>query len=226
VSDHPPAQPGADSRPPAPVTLIPAGHQGKLSTPGRDAVPVRVFERGSDVLMLVVLLDADTGLEPAPTEPMLLEYSSGHGLVRVCGEATMEARDLIRFAPAAPAEVLQRRDFVRIDAGQPVALNDALEGSAVEAHAVDISGGGMLLHGLDDFDEGERVRFTLALAPGEPPIHGTARVVRIEGKSRRGVVFEAISSSDRQRLIHFIFDRQRAARARTRDSARKSRRTR
>ena len=72
-------------------------------------MPVRVFERGNDVLMLVVLLNADSGVEPERTEPVLLEYSSAQGLVRMHGEARLEQRDLIRFSavatprgPAAP----------------------------------------------------------------------------------------------------------------------------
>jgi hypothetical protein len=211
-------------QPPSSVRLIPAGHQGKLTAPGHETMPVRVFERGSDVLMLVVLLDADTGVEPERTEPVLLEYSSAQGLVRMHGEARLEQRDLIRFCAAEEPEVLQRREFVRIDAPQPVQLTDTT-GTPIATHAVDISGGGMLLRGLEQLDEGERLRFSLDLGPGEPPLEGRARVVRIDEEGHRGIVFEAISSTERQRLIHFIFDRQRVARAKTRDGARNRRRT-
>jgi hypothetical protein len=216
------SEPG--SEPLAEVRLISAGHQGKLSASGHDDVPVRVFERGSDVLMLVILLDGDPGIEPDPTEPALLEYSSGHGLVRLHGEAEIEQRDLIRFRASHDAEVLQRREFVRIDAPQPVVLEgDRLDGP-LQTHAVDVSGGGMLLRGLDSFQEGHRLRFSLELGDDQPPVAGSARVVRTGDDGQRGVVFEAISSTERQRLIHFIFDRQRAARAKTRDGARRLRR--
>ena len=210
-------------RPPAPVTLIPTGHEGKLIAPGHETMPVRVFERGSDVLMLVVLLDADSGVEPERTEPVLLEYSSAQGLVRMHGEARLEQRDLIRFSPAQPPEVLQRREFVRIDAPQPVELTDPV-GTPIATHAVDISGGGMLLRGLEQLDEGQMLRFRLDLGGEEAPLEGRARVVRIDEEGHRGLVFEAISSSERQRLIHFIFDRQRVARAKTRDGTRTRRR--
>jgi hypothetical protein len=209
----------------APVHLIPAGLPGRLTASGGDQVPVRVFERGSDVLMLVVLLDADTGLEPPPLEPVLLEYTSAQGLVRLQGRAIIEKPDLIRFAPAQAPEVLQRREFVRVDAPQPVRLTDEV-GATIATHAVDVSGGGMLLCGLEEFSEGQRLRFTLELGPGQEPVQGTARVVRTVGDGgRRGVVFEAISSTERQRLVHFIFDRQRAARAKTRNGARRKRRS-
>lgn len=209
---------------PGPVRLIPAGHQGKLTPPGQDALPVRVFERGGDLLMLVVLLDADTGVQPAATEPALLEYSSVQGLVRLHGDAHLEQRDLIRFTPAEPAEVLQRREFVRIDAPQPVQLTDPV-GAPITTHAVDISGGGMLLRDLEALQEGQVLRFSLNLGDDEPPLQGRARVVRVDADGQRGLVFEAISAHERQRLIHFIFDRQRVDRAKTRDRGRHRRRT-
>lgn len=213
-----------DEPPLAPVRFHPAARQGQLRAPGHDAMPVRVFERDRDALMLVVLLDADTGVAPEATPPLLLEYSSAQGLVRLQGRAEMEERDLIRFRPEAPAEVLQRREFVRIDAAAPVQLTDAQDGTPIAAHAIDVSGGGMLLHGREPLQEGQRVRFALELGPGQAPIEGTARVVRTEGAGQCGVVFEAISSAERQRLIHFIFDIQRAALARTRIGNRRKRR--
>jgi hypothetical protein len=200
------------------VRLIPTGRPGRLSKGGRDDVPVRVFERGSDVLMLVTLLSADSGVKAEPVEPALLEYSSGQGLVRLRGEAALEQRDLIRFRPEEPAEVLQRREFVRIDSPQPVVVD-----GAQRTHAVDISGGGMLLRGLEHLVEGQRVRFSLELSDSEPPIQGGARVVRAGREGQRGLVFDAILPGERQRLIHFIFEKQRIARARTRDGAGKRR---
>ena len=202
------------------VRLIPGGHAGRLIAAGRDHVPVRVFERGSDVLMLVTLLNADSGVAPEPLEPALLEYSSAQGLVRLRGQASLEQRDLIRFRPEQPAEVLQRREFVRIDSPQPVVVD-----GSVRTHAVDISGGGMLLRGLEHLQEGQRVRFSLELGGSEPPIQGGAQVVRAGEAGQRGLVFDAITAGERQRLIHFIFERQRIARARTRDGGRRKRRT-
>ena len=201
------------------VRLIPTGKSGRLRASGAGEVPVRVFERGTDVLMLVTLLSADSGVAPEPLEPALLEYSSAQGLVRLHGEAELEQRDLIRFRPAEPPEVLQRREFVRIDSPQPVTVD-----GAVRTHAVDISGGGMLLRGLEHLREGQRVRFSLELGASEPPIQGGARVVRAGREGQRGLVFDAITPKERQRLIHFIFEKQRLARARTRDGGRRGRR--
>ena len=174
--------------------------------------------------MLVVLLAADEGLKPEPIEPMLLEYTSAHGLVRLRGDAVLEERDLLRFTAAEEPEIVQRREFVRVEDVQPVVVETGGAGS-VKTHAIDVSGGGMLLSGAERLELNTQIRFQLELE-GELPIEGRARVVRADGGERRGVVFEEIDEADRQRLIRFIFDRQRAALARTRDQAARRRRTR
>jgi c-di-GMP-binding flagellar brake protein YcgR len=107
--------------------------------------------------------------------------------------------------------VVQRREFVRVDASQPVVLIGEEDGSVVSAHAIELSGGGMLLAGPTALTLEASVRFTLNLGPGHLPISGLGHVVRVEGGGRYAVAFDAITHSDRQRLIHFIFQRQRDA---------------
>ena len=206
------------------VRLI-TGYEGKLTTPVGERVPVRVVERADHTLMLVVLLAVDEGLKPEPIEPMLLEYTSAHGLVRLRGEAVLEERDLLRFTAAEEPEIVQRREFVRVEDVQPVVVEAGGPRDAVKTHAIDVSGGGMLLSGAERLELDAQIRFRLELE-GELPIEGRARVVRADGGERRGVVFEEIDEADRQRLIRFVFDRQRAALARTRDQAARRRRTR
>jgi len=93
-----------------------------------------------------------------------------------------------------------------------------VEGTATieNAHAVDLSGGGMLLNGPQTLALDDRVRFRLHLDADNPPIRGKARVVRCADDDRRALKFVQITAADRQRLIHFIFDRQRMERAKTR----------
>jgi hypothetical protein len=186
-----------------------------LTTPVGERVPVRVFERGSDLLMLVMMLESGEQLHGDPAEPLLLEYESVRGLVRFHGEAQLDGSDLIRFHVHDEPEVLQRREFVRVDAAQPVVIATEDGDVPVATHAIDISGGGMLLSGPGILDIDTKVRFRLDLGPAEPPIDGLARVVRATENGRRALMFEEISRADRQRLIHFVFDRQREARAKT-----------
>jgi hypothetical protein len=193
------------------IRLNVGGTEGKLTTPVGSHIPVRVFERGGDFLMLVLMLDATEELAPDTTEPLVLEYVSTRGLVRFRGQGVLQERDLVRFEVSAEPEVTQRREFVRVPAVQTVLLAGAEDARPIDSHAIDLSGGGMLLSGADGLELDSLVRFSLNLGSGAGEIDGRARVVRAGGAGRRALVFEEISRADRQRLIHFVFERQREA---------------
>jgi hypothetical protein len=202
------------------VRLNVGGKQGKLTTTVGSRIPVRVYERSGDYLMLVLMLDAGDELSHDVVEPLLLEYVSPRGLVRFHGQAVLQERDLVRFDVSAAPEVTQRREFVRVPAVQKVEVakahgggagGDQINGDAISAHAIDVSGGGMLVSGADSLPLGAHVRFSLHLGPDVAPIEGNAQVVRAADEGKRALVFDQISRADRQRLIHFVFDRQREA---------------
>jgi hypothetical protein len=203
------------------IRLNAGGKEGKLTTSGGQ-IPVRVFERGGDLLMLVLMLDAGDELDAETVEPLSLEYFTPRGLVRFRGTAVLAERDLVRFHVSADPEITQRREFVRVPAVQSVVLTDdggRVDGERIHTHAIEISGGGMLLSGPDAIELDSTVRFSLHLGTAAAPIEGRARVVRAAGDGRPGLVFEQISRDDRQRLIHFVFECQRAALAKTGGSA-------
>jgi c-di-GMP-binding flagellar brake protein YcgR len=200
------------------IRLNVGGTDGKLTTPVGSRIPVRVFERGGDFLMLVLMLDAADELSPDAAselghgeEPLVLEYVSSRGVVRFRGQGLLQERDLVRFEVSAAPEITQRREFVRVPAVQNVVLAGDAEIGALDAHAIDLSGGGMLLSGAAGLEPDSIVRFSLALGRGGADIRGRARVVRADQEGRRALVFEEISRDDRQRLIHFVFERQREA---------------
>jgi hypothetical protein len=201
------------------IRLNVGGRQGRLSTPVGSPIPVRVFERG-DFMMLVLMLDAaeelmlDAADDLGQSEPLVLEYVSPRGLVRFRGKAVLQERDLVRFDVSSAPEITQRREFVRVPALQDVKLTgdeEPVAANPIRSHAIDVSGGGMLISGADRLEPDSVVRFTLHLGPGAPDVGGSARVVRADEQGRRALVFEEISRDDRQRLIHFLFDRQREA---------------
>ncbi|HWE09022.1 MAG TPA: PilZ domain-containing protein [Solirubrobacteraceae bacterium] len=196
------------------VRSLPGEGQGRLTTPGGEQLPVRTFKRGRDVV-LVVLVQSDAHAEDERVPSAELEYTSVRGVVRLHGEAVFEDTSLIRFEAAGEADVSQRRSFVRVTAPQAVTLETEDTGERV-AHTVDVSGGGMLLTGAEALEPDQHVRFAMALGQSDAPIEGLARVVRIRDDGKRALVFEAIDDEDRQRLIRFVFECMRAARARTR----------
>jgi hypothetical protein len=203
--------------------LVPGSIPGQLTMPGGERVPVRIAREGTDALQLVLMVGT-AGEIASQSQPLLLEYNSSQGQVRLWGKAVAEDDDLVQFLVERQREVVQRRDFVRIKVAQRVRIGrngDTLH----KAFAIDISGGGMLLRGPRTLMLDEQVYFELELGPGQPPITGTGRVVRTAGESERAIAFEEIEKRDRERLIRFIFDCQRAELARTRDGGRSHRRT-
>ena len=200
--------------PPDNVTLLPGSGQGTLTTPAGEELPVRTFERGEEVV-LVVLVKLDDERDGDPVEAAELEFTSRRGLVKLHGAAVFEDRSLIRFHPYGDAEVLQRRDFVRVHAPHPVTV-DPGEDSRRRAHMIDLSGGGMLLADGEDLEPDQTIGFAITVGTTEMPIEGIARVVRIREDGKRALMFEQIAEHDRQRLIRFVFECMRKARARTR----------
>jgi hypothetical protein len=193
------------------IRLNVGGKEGKLTTPVGSHIPVRVFERGGDFLMLVLMLDDGEELGQDALEPLVLEYVSARGVVRFEGQAMLQERDLVRFEVSTAAEVTQRREFVRVPALQSVVLDGDAASVRIDGKAIDLSGGGMLLGGGDRLELDSIVRFRLNLGAGVREIEGRARVVRADDEGRRALVFEQISQDERQRLIHFVFERQREA---------------
>lgn len=203
------------------VRLVVGGFDGKLTTAHGEHVPVRVYERGGDVLMLVMLVSPQSEIAG---DDLRLEYVSTRGLVRFDGDASLEGRDLLRFRIHTAPEVLQRREFVRVEAVQRVTLSTTMGEELIDTHAIEISGGGMLLTGPDSLAQHSYLRFSLQLGDGEAPIEGEGRVVRVAGDGRWALAFDQISQADRQRLIHFIFACQRVALAKGAARPRRDRR--
>jgi hypothetical protein len=204
------------------VTSLPGNGQGKLTTPQGEELPVRTFERGHEIL-LVVLVNGGDHQENDRLDSADLEYTTARGLIKLHGEAVFEDRSLIRFRTAGDPAVDQRRSFVRVQTPHPVRLDaphpvklDAGDSPERPVYTVDLSGGGMLLSGADNLEHGATIPFSIAVGEHELPVDGVARVVRVEPDGKRALVFDEIEEHDRQRLIRFVFECMRTARARTR----------
>jgi hypothetical protein len=208
------------------------GDLGQLKTAGGQQWPVRVSELDGDVMMLVMLVETDElgdgeidppaldspTLDSSTLDSSTLEATTKYGVARFAGEAVLEESDLVRFRILEEPTVEQRREFVRVQAAQSVVLEVSGSATIDSAFAVDLSGGGMLLSGPETLALGDHIRFRIHLDAEHDPIRGKARVVRC-AEDQRALVFEQITKRDRERLIHFIFDRQRAERANTRGSS-------
>ena len=195
------------------VALPPlAGAFGRLLRgPGQD-IAVEVIWQAGTKLTLSVLARGVQFSFPA-VEELVLECSSSRGMTRLAGQATPEGEGRLEFAVHDVIEVEQRRRFVRVRVSRPVRVSRAVDGAVSHTFALDLSGGGLLLAGPDRLKAGEHVSFNLRLEAGTQPIEGYARVVRVAGSGNPALTFDSIKPADRERLIHFIFDCERRARA-------------
>jgi hypothetical protein len=200
---------------PTPTQAVPPAERGQLTTASGRQWPVRVTEVHGDVLMLVLTVESEE-LDREQIESLTFECTSEYGVARFEGDAVLEDHDLVRFRLRSTPTVHQRREFFRVRAPQPVVLAVAGSARIGNAYVVDLSGGGMLLTGSEMLDLDDKIRFRLHLDDETEPVRGLARVVRCAEGTQRALVFEDISQRERERLIHFIFDRQRMERARTR----------
>jgi PilZ domain len=216
-------------REPAPAEAVAApvpepGTSGRLRMRLRELVLVRILQRLDDQLLLVPV---ETNKAPSPeldtasppeldSGPVLFEARCARGLVRLRGTAERLESGVIRFRLVGLPEVLQRRRFVRVRAPQRVRLESGF-GDRLDTWSVNLSGGGMLVTGADQLEMGARFRFEVELQPERPSIVGWGRVVRADESGNRAIEFEEISRDERERLIHFLFDRQRAVLQMTRD---------
>jgi hypothetical protein len=109
-------------------------------------------------------------------------------------------------AATGPGGVPWRRQNVRVRAERPVVAYIGAERSPAQTFTIDISAGGLLMSGLADLKKGEPFEFELTLAPGTPPVTGTATVIRTDPQGRCAIAFKKITRSDERRLDQFVFE--------------------
>jgi hypothetical protein len=179
-----------------------------------ERIGARVAERAEDSLLVGVMFRTERPLREGTLDDIVLEYASQRGRVRVRGVVTLQDSDLLRFRELCSIEVLQEREYVRVQATRPVMVCTGGSQGTVRSYSVDLSGGGMLLAGPSTLKIGERVEFRLSTTPGSAPILGSGTVVRTDARGHRAISFDQIGEGDHRRLVRFIFECQRAERRR------------
>jgi c-di-GMP-binding flagellar brake protein YcgR len=111
---------------------------------------------------------------------------------------------------ARPSVVVQRREFVRVGAERPAAVErlDSAD-EPWETTTLDLSGSGVRLAlPSSALDVDELVRVSIELPEGDPVV-AIARVTRSEDRAV-SVLFEKIPFSQRERIVRYVFERLRA----------------
>jgi hypothetical protein len=139
----------------------------------------------------------------------LLAVPGAHGRVR---------EDLLHFlravVPLAPPRgEPQRRDAARIDLVRPVAMiPEGFKVGWLNGFTRNVSAGGVLVAGADALEAGDRLRLRFELDSEEDLIDLLARVVRTDDAwGLRGLRLERLDERERERIVRFVFARQRRA---------------
>jgi hypothetical protein len=177
------------------------------------SVPVSITHHGEDLLL--VIMDRAGEFVAGPLDVLTLESCGARGIVRTPGSAELIEANLLRFRLEETPELVQRREFVRVTAAKRIILEDEEGKVLANALTVDISGGGLLVRiprsaGLPA-DESIYFVLYLGVTDYEDQVTGTLRVVRHKQDNQVALAFEHISRRDQERLIRFVFERQRVA---------------
>ena len=178
-------------------------------TVGEEDHMVRIEDVGERHLVL--------GLSRMPDEPFeegteaTLEAVDTRGLHRLTGRLEPDRIEpdvvLLRWEEV---QDIQRRQFVRVEAPCAVELQRAGR-DPITTYTVNVSGSGFLLAGPDDLEAGDTVTLTVRLGETGMKIEAICQVVRITGNGHIGVHITSIEESDRELLVHYVFERQRTA---------------
>lgn len=186
---------------------------GRLTLPddlGELPARVRISDDGRATALL---LNHGHALESGST--VTLDLPTPRGLLHVDAQVTEAGADqVVELDFAGEPELIQRRDNVRVAAFVPILIEGPPPGAPpIDTRTLDIGGGGALVAHLGRFDIGQVVNVTMHYSDAAAPISTQATVVRDAGENRRGLRFEGMGAKDRDRLVRFVFERERMARA-------------
>jgi hypothetical protein len=194
------------------------GATGRLFAADGFSVPVAITYKRDTIM--VELLERSSDFLEGSLAGLVLESVGGRGVVRTPGRAEQLESNLLRFVIDTTPDLVQRREFVRVIAARRVVLEDREGDVIADALTADLSGGGMLVQMPRSYElpaDGE-VHFTIYLGFGDDDdqVRGTASAIGKRPENQIAFGFTDISRQDRERLIRFVFDRQRVALAMTR----------
>ena len=201
--------------PEAPKTATPAvGRQVTLTVPGVEEISAKVIGRGEGFTDLKLVSRPRTPLATLQHTQVFLEFVTDDGMWRMLGEVTLhatEAGEAVHFAHQGRTQLLQRRAHVRTDCIAAMIVTSE-GGRPHRCMTLNLSGGGVLIRGLSGVAENDEVAFDLRLDLLPARIQGRCRIVRFTPEGFCGVQFTEIDEGERDRLVRFAYQREKAAR--------------
>lgn len=191
----------------------PASHDGVVTLPGLGAVPAWISKLPDQHLQVALRMRAPLEVDRLLGAEVGVQFAGPLGLFRGQGVVDATGPGEETFAVALPPETkfVQRRADVRVSASVPVTLRADESEDWLEGVTRDVSGSGLLFAGRCDLAVGAIADLRLTTGSDQPPIEGRARVMRIADDGCRGMAFTELDAGQRQRLVRFVFECERAA---------------
>lgn len=196
-----------------------SGQNVFVIAPSGATVDAYVREGGAASTLLGFVAAQNDPVGALADQEVSIQYTNRRGVCRIAGVAHAAPKPgALRVDHTGKVQLIQRRDYVRVDAMVSVTYQPmGPQGWTVATTTINVSGGGFMLSGTEGLREGESCEFTLYLDGedgGELVVDGT--VVR-ESAAGLGVRIDTIDEAERDRVIRWVFARERLARQVTRD---------
>jgi hypothetical protein len=191
------------------------GQAVHLIAPSGATLSARVKDMSTTSFLLRLdLSETSDPFELVGDKRVSIEFTNQRGVCRIVGTAERAPGGAgLRVDATGTIELIQRRDYVRVEAFVPVTYHpDGPEGWVATAHTLDVSGNGLQITSAEGLLLGDMRRFSIELGEGEDDVHAVAAAVREAGEDSFGMRFVEIRERDRQRLVRWVFARERLAR--------------
>jgi c-di-GMP-binding flagellar brake protein YcgR len=192
------------------------GQEVFVVAPSGAMMPARVRAADGISTLLAFGADASDPVAVLAGGHVAIQYTNRRGVCRIDGQAHREPEvGVLRVDHTGKVELIQRREFVRVDAMVPVSYKPiGVDGWTAETTTINVSGGGFMISGTEGLRMNDLMEFTLEL-DGDSKDAGVleivGRVVR-ETKGGLGILVEQIDEKERERLIRWVFGRERLGR--------------
>jgi c-di-GMP-binding flagellar brake protein YcgR len=178
-----------------------------------EPLPATVEHVDEDTLVLALLVMPDARVRALHDRPVCVEYTTPRGVHRLTASlsGSRERPEVLTLRRTGHDDVVQRRDWFRVDAVVPVTLipRDGTRRRA-PASTLNVSGGGMLVS--DPLALALEAELDVELhADSGPPVRARCRVVREAGEAAKGLRILEMDAADRRRLSRLVTDRERMA---------------